>query len=278
MRILENSLHLGAEKPFDIIHVSDTHLTYADGREDDNGRKLELARNRLDYFPNAEKNLAEIITLSRKTGAPIMHTGDLIDFVSMANLDAARKFTSENDVFMAAGNHEFSLYVGEAWEDAAYRNRSLAKVQAAFTNDIRFSSRAINGINFVALDNSYYLTEETQLETLKAEADKGLPVVLMLHTPLYTPALYDFHRAINMDEPAYLMAVPEKLMDYYNPHRFRQQKADEITIKTYDYIISDSRIKAILTGHLHFDYDDVLPGNRPQLVTGTDSARIIHID
>ena len=63
---------------------------------------------------------------------------------------------------MAAGNHEYSLYVGEAWEDAAYRNQSLATVQEAFINNIRMAARVIGGVNFVALDDGYYLFEEEQ--------------------------------------------------------------------------------------------------------------------
>ena len=42
---------------------------------------------------------------------------------------AAKEFMESNDYFFAAGNHEFSLYLGEAVEDADYRNQSLAKVQ-----------------------------------------------------------------------------------------------------------------------------------------------------
>ncbi|MBQ2706718.1 MAG: metallophosphoesterase, partial [Clostridia bacterium] len=91
------------------------------------------------------------------------------------------KFCDENDVFFAAGNHEFSLYVGEAWEDADYRNQSLAKVQAAFGNDIRFSSRIIGGVNLVAIDDGYSRFDEEHLDLLKAEVAKGLPIVLLMH-------------------------------------------------------------------------------------------------
>ena len=58
---------------------------------------------------------------AKEYGVPIIHTGDLIDFVSLANLERAERFISENDCFTVAGNHEFSLYVGEAKEDAASR-------------------------------------------------------------------------------------------------------------------------------------------------------------
>ena len=144
-----------------------------------------------------------------------MHTGDLLDFVSLANLEAAKAFSDEHDLFMATGNHEFSLYVGEAKEDAAYRNQSLAKVQACFKNNIRMSARVIDGVKFVALDNGYYTFEREQLEFLKQEAKEGLPIVLMFHTPLYDKALYE---DTMMRFPcAYLVGVPEELMRCYTP-------------------------------------------------------------
>ena len=36
------------------------------------------------------------------------------------------------ECFMAAGNHEYSLYVGEAFEDEAYKIQSFALVQIRF--------------------------------------------------------------------------------------------------------------------------------------------------
>lgn len=277
MNIKKNTLYVGAQEPFCAVHISDTHLTYADERERDNGRKLALAQARLQGFPDAEENLKQAVEYVQEHKLPILHTGDLIDFVSAANLDAAKKLTEENDVYMAAGNHEFSLYVGEAKEDAAYRNQSLDKVQACFDNDIRFSSRVMHGVNFVAVDNSYYLFEEWQLEALKKEVQKGMPIVLMMHTPLYTETLYE-KRLSEVPGPAYLMSVPVGKMAHYNAHRFEQQLADEVTRAAYDYIVSQPLIRAVLTGHLHNDADDVLPNGVPQLVTGCETLRHIRFE
>ena len=225
MKIIESTLRVGAQEAFEALHISDTHLTFADDREQDNGRKLTLAAERQQYFQEAEATLAQAEAMAERDHMPILHTGDLIDFVSAANLDAAERFTAENDVFTAAGNHEFSLYVGEAKEDAAYRNQSLDKVQASFTNDIRFSSRVYHGVNFVAVDNSYYLFEEEQLEALKQEVRKGMPIVLMMHTPLYSEGLYQ-KMAFEPSAPAYLMNVPVEKMENYTPDRFEQQLAE----------------------------------------------------
>ena len=271
MNIIKTKLTVGAEKPFSVVHISDTHLTYADLR--DGERKVELAKGRVTCFPyNTEAVLDLASRTAKDLHAPILHTGDLIDFVSVANLERAARFTEENDVFTAAGNHEFSLYVGEAWEDAAYRNQSLATVQKAFTNNIRMSARVIGGVNFVALDNSYYLFEEEQLAFLKNEVEKGLPVVLLMHNPLYERALYDI--MMKRSPCAYLVDTPEELMQTYDSHRYRQQKADEITHRTVEYIKGEERIRALITGHLHFNYEGIFADRIPQIVTACDDVRV----
>ena len=271
MNIIHTTLPIGATAPFTIIHLSDTHLTYADLR--DGQRKVDLIDWRLPSFPNAEKVLAEAGELSRKLNAPIFHTGDLIDYVSLANLEAVKAFTDTHDVYMATGNHEFSLYVGEAKEDAAYRNQSLPAVQACFKNNIRMDSRVVNGVNFVALDNGYYLFEPEQFAFLKGEAAKGLPMVLMMHTPLYEPALYEV--MMGRCPCAYLAGVPEEMMRCYPEDRYMQQLADEVTLEMMEYIAREPLVKAILTGHLHFDYESMYAERVPQIVTGIETARVI---
>lgn len=271
MNIIHTTLPVGATAPFTIIHLSDTHLTYADLR--DGQRKVDLIDWRLPSFPNAEKVLAEAGELSRELNAPIFHTGDLIDYVSLANLEAVKAFTDTHDVYMATGNHEFSLYVGEAKEDAAYRNQSLPAVQACFGNNIRMDSRVVNGVNFVALDNGYYLFEPEQFEFLKGEVSKGLPVVLMMHTPLYDPALYEI--MMGRCPCAYLAGVPEELMRCYPEDRYVQQLPDEVTLEMMDYIAREPLVKAILAGHIHASCETVYAGRIPQLTVGCVDARVI---
>ena len=272
MNRIDSVIEIGLESPVRILHVSDTHLTYADMR--DGERKVKLREWRAPAFPEAEETLRLIGNLSREEDLPIMHTGDLLDFVSLANLEAAKQFTDENDCFMATGNHEFSLYVGEAKEDAAYRNQSLDKVQACFKNDIRMSSRIIKGINFIALDNGYYIFEPEHLDFLKQEAAKGLPMVLMFHTPLFD---LDLYRVALERTPccAYLAGVPEELTECYEPYRREQQRADAVTFEVLDYIAQEPLIKAILTGHLHINYEGTFADRIPQIVTGCTTLRVV---
>lgn len=281
MTTVRTRLAIGATKPFEILHITDTHLMYADER--DGERKIELAKNRKLVFPHAEEAFFEICALANELRIPIVHTGDLLDFVSVKNLEEAKKFTDEYDVFMSAGNHEFSLFVGEAFEDEAYRNQSLDRVQKVFKNDIRASSRVINGVNFVAIDNGYYLFDEKQLAFLQAEAKKGYPIVLAVHVPIFEEALFHdlfYHRekfgmCPLLDPCAYIAGVPEALLKDYAPHLYQQQKQNEVTERTIAYIKSEPLIKAVLCGHLHCDSEAWLKEGVPQILTGMETARIV---
>ena len=273
MNIIRNTLNIGLGKTVRILHASDTHLPLADDR--DEPRKVELGIARTRAFPQASQWLQEMSRASREMGLPILHTGDIIDFVSVANLEAVKSFTEENDLFMAAGNHEFALYLGEALEDAAYRNQSLPRVQACFTNDIRMDSRIIDGLNFVALDNGYYKFDAEQLAFLKEQAALGLPIILMIHTPLYEPAFYK-DAMERFSDSAYLVGVPDELRANYASDGLRDyQAADAITRETIDYIAGEPLVKAILTGHMHYDYDSVFADRIPQLCTDCGTLRVV---
>lgn len=272
-KTIETKITVGATSPFKIIHLADTHMTYADIR--DGERKVELAKKRSQYYRGAEDTLALASSLSKELCCPIFHTGDLSDFVSLANLERAGAFVDENDVVLSAGNHEFSQYVGEAIEDAAYREQSLAKVQAVYKNDIRASAREINGVNFIILDDGYYKIDAGQVAFLRQELKRGLPSVIVMHTPIYEPELYAIER--RKHDCGYLLGVPDELVDGYGSERAKLQRADAATWEAIDLIKSTPSVKAIIAGHLHRDYENMLTEGIIQLTTDCETVRIIEL-
>lgn len=278
MRVIDTVLSIGVEKPFSVWHMSDTHLTCADARDCDRKRKLAEDRTRLfseERHATAEEMLAEARRLCKDSGNPLIYTGDLIDFTSAWNFELGKEFLSSVDCLFAVGNHEFSKYVGEAWEDDAYKADSADAVRNMIGADFSFLSRIINGVNFVAIDNNYYRFSEKQLEFLKKEVQKGLPVILAIHNPLYTNDLFRF--VMGRSECAYLVATPEECMQSYSEYRYRQQLADRATLEMVRYIEQEPAIKAILAGHLHRDYEGFTDGGKPQIVTGFETIRKIYI-
>ncbi|MDD7365789.1 MAG: metallophosphoesterase, partial [Clostridiales bacterium] len=177
MIITKTRLEIGLEKPFRALHMSDNHIALADNRDDE--RKIKLAESRTAAFNHgkpgnvAMEEYALQLDYARSHRLPVLYTGDLCDFVSYKNLDYARDTLKDIDYFMAVGNHEFSLYVGEAFEDLPYKMKSFDLVQSYFRNDLHFASRVMGGVNFVALDNGYYRFDADQLARMKREIEKG---------------------------------------------------------------------------------------------------------
>ena len=264
MKINKSTLEIGLEHPVKILHVTDSHIALVDDR--DNERKHELAR-RLSS-PEKEKYLYEHIEYAKNNCDLLVHTGDLIDFVSHANVEKAREILADENIFFIAGNHDYSQYVGEAWEDNAYRMNSYMQMGYGLGVPMFFNSRQVGGVNIVGIDNSYYQFEDWQLWRLKKEIEKGLPVVLAFHDPLFEQSLYDFHNTDHPTDCTYIVGCDEEHLLPYSEFRAVQQRPTESTLRMIEYIKSEPQIKAILTGHLHFDYESRLTENLIQYVTG----------
>ena len=272
MKLTEITIPVGAVSSFRMLHMSDNHISLADERNDD--RKNALAVQRANAFTGGhperlQQFTEELIGYARKENLPILHTGDMSDFVSEANLDYVRTAFSGVDVFCAAGNHEYSQYVGEAWEDEAYKAMSFAAVLDAYPGNIWFQTRVINGVKFVAIDNNYYYVTEEQLRLFREETADGMPTVLLVHNPLYSEDMYaQVTAGKKPEDPPYLFACPEPLLRTLNDHRYRQQKPDAAAAAFLELCNSLPNLKAVLAAHLHKYFASSLDSGVPQYTAG----------
>ena len=275
------TIDVGATSPFSALHISDTHLTFADERNDE--RKIKLAASRLRHFTKAEEYFVAAIEYARARGLMLLHTGDLMDFVSEANIDYVAKEFRRDAWFVAPGNHEFSQYVGEAHENEAYKQLSYNKVLGAYPNNITFASRVINGVNFVAVDDVYYNFTAEQHELMRREVERGFPIVMMCHVPLYTPEHCKINLEKNQGKSAYMTGVPRHITDTYqkNPdlpaseqwrNRCVQQRADKPTLEFIAWLKEQPLLKAILCGHTHEFYQERFSSTAIQYTVGAGYA------
>ena len=265
LKVKEIRIEAGASKPFTAMQVSDTHLTLVNAAEKD-ARKVNLAMSRHTIFPWSEHYFDEAVHLARSKGDLLLHTGDMIDFVSQANLAYTERAFASDDWYASSGNHEFSKYVGEAKEDAAYKADSYDRVQAAFPNDLTFCSRVVNGINFVAIDDVYYNVTESQHELFRKEVEKGLPIILMCHVPFYLPGLCADQQRGNVANCAYVTGAPLEITSKYNPSRAEQQKTDGPTGAFVAWLKDQKLLKGILCGHLHKFHEERFSATAMQYV------------
>ncbi|MBR3552711.1 MAG: metallophosphoesterase [Clostridia bacterium] len=276
-----DSIDAGADEPFYFIHLGDNHLSFIDERDYGDARLVETANARFDYCPYAQRVLDDASLKAEELDAFIVHTGDLIDYVSQKNLDLAKDFTDQNDVFACAGNHEYHVYIWDDGEDVPRRERVEEKVQAAFSNNIRFSVREEHGVKFIAIDNSFHTIEQWQLDRFKEEITDGKPIILALHVPVYAPDIFEFQMTkLDYPHPAWLMAVPEDLMAEYNyePQWIEEQKANDATKEFYDLIVSTASLKAILVGHDHAHFVSQVTPTLKQYMVACEEGQIFVVN
>ena len=213
-----------------LLHVTDTHLTLCDSRDDERKQKLAAARSQTfgDVKGSIEAGLNEQIAYAKRNCDLLVHTGDLIDFVSKANVEKARTILKDEKILFIAGNHEYSQYVGEAWEDAAYRMNSYMQMGFGIGVPMFFNARQIGGVNIVGIDNGYYLFEDWQLWRLKREVEKGLPVVLCFHDPLFEQSLYDHVMSKPGATSAGIVGCDEDHLLSYSEFRAIQQRPHNV--------------------------------------------------
>ena len=280
MNIHPVTLKIGLKTPVKLLHISDTHFCLADGEDDPRRRALAVRREKEFGVPTARllESWCELIRYGRERCDLIVHTGDLIDFVSHANLAMMKERLRDADIFFAVGGHEFIQDLDEliemgnrgiVGETLPYKMESIEKIRMCSPNALYFDSRVVGGVNLVTLDDSYYTVTRTQLDLLRREVAKGLPIVLCMHGPLHTRALYDEMMDGGRGGSAWLVGTPDELRRGYRPaHCFALQQPDETTFEFIEYVKREPAIKLLLTGHLHrFRVDELAPG-KPRILTG----------
>jgi hypothetical protein len=170
--------------------------------------------------------LAATIAYAERGNMPLFNTGDLIDYDSHANVECIANSFADRNILSALGNHESFGHRSKGLNPSTPEEARalLEKYEKAYRQPLIVASKVINGVNFVAFDNGglerYFL--ERRLAAIKAEFEKGLPVVLLCHIPLNNK---------DLDAPAVNGVVGDSFKNELRAHK--------------------NQIKAILCGHGH---------------------------
>ena len=202
----------------------------------------------------------------------MLNTGDLFDFRSEMNLACIKNSFAGQDVFSAVGNHEgWGLHTPRLNPyDIAEEDDLRKRFEEAIGNPLLLASRVINGVNFVAFDNTVFARRrrKEQLAMMKTEFAKNLPTVLMCHIPPFTTELHEANSEFCRKRGS---PVPKdgNLDGYYMMgDNFAKTKALPQMKELMDFIREQKNLKAFLCGHLHFEWQGIFDGRVPILVAG----------
>ena len=265
-------IEVGAEKPFSVLHISDTHLTEAFDDEEESIR--DFAEQRAFTFCGRQwEALTASVDFAGRFADLIVHTGDLIDFASEGNMAAVRKFyeIAGDGVVFAPGNHEWQWWGADR---DLYSERAKAMCRAAYPCDLSISSKVVNGVNFVAMDNSVAdvpgrpgISEE-QVGAFAREVEKGLPIVLCLHVPFFTPEVWR----------TYCQYWRNRECRFADAFPAEPKKLNGITEDFVAYLKTEPLLKAILSGHEHYSLDERFSPTATQyLIAGNYAGAVRHL-
>ena len=259
------TVNIGLEKPFSILHISDTHLTAVYPNEDEKKQQLHKIRT-TTFGGRQEEALRDSLDWARQHVDYVVHTGDLIDWQSEANFDLVKKYFGEG-VVGCLGNHEFSqhMWLSEPKETGTeqYKDLTRKKLQEVFPYDIELQSQIVGGVNFVTLDDVYGYVTERQVELFRKDVKKGLPIVLCMHVPFHTENIWRADIRFWHDEKSRFRNVaPDPSGEY------KRQQDDPVTSAFIAYLKTEPLLKAILAGHLHITIQDQFSPTATEYVVG----------
>ena len=245
---------IGLERPFSVLHLTDSHLAAAYPEENEKKQRLHIRRTQT-FGGHQEEALRDALDWARDHVDFIVHTGDLIDWQSEENFDLVKKYFGDG-MTGSVGNHEFTpdMWLSEPKEERneAWKDRTRARIQEVYPFDISFASQIVNGVNFITLDDVYgYVTEE-QVRRFKQEVKRGLPIVLCMHVPFFTETIWRAQTRfwIKGGKMEGNGTLAEPIGDY------KTQLEDPITSRFIAYLKKQKLLKCILSGHLHISVED----------------------
>ncbi|MBO7680932.1 MAG: metallophosphoesterase [Thermoguttaceae bacterium] len=274
LKITSITVSLPIEREFTALHISDSHLAYADDR--DSEEKRARAEKRVEVFRGHPlETLHAALSYAEEKGELLLHTGDMIDFVTAKNLDLTSEALANRDCLLSAGNHDFYPMQGDgAVQNEEYKIGAIQDAQPFFPNDMRFCARVINGVNFIAFDDAFYYVADDLIDRFKAEAAKGLPIVAMCHCPLYTPELYKHCVENRGDHVALIVGASDEEMAHYPESYFKRYRwghDEQIATRAFvDYLRGEPLLKAVLCGHLHFPWQGRFSDTAAQYIAGAN--------
>jgi predicted MPP superfamily phosphohydrolase len=200
MKLRKININIGLKEAFKVVQATDSHFTYVSATDFEklDSKSMEWYNSRSKIFAGGIPGLAAALLHAKNLKAPLFHTGDLLDFPSQANLDMIKRDLSMRDWFFAMGNHEYhgwgpgkpAIQIGKTAEERMAGRKLFSPY---LPNPIPVASRVIGGVNFVQYDNGGFSDHMGfwQLEQIKNEFAKGLPVVMLCHMPFFVDELVE---------------------------------------------------------------------------------------
>ena len=262
-----------------IVHIADTHLFMDDDRGipfQEYSNRMAKAYNQTTHFKNRKKTnpnecFENTLTYAKEIKADLIAlVGDIFSFPSELAIEWVLSKLDETGMpyVYVAGNHDWH-YEGMSGNLDLLRNTWINKrlLPLYQGNNPLMAAYDIKGIRFLAIDNSTYEINKDQLEFFSSHADSGLPLVLLVHIPMYAPGKKISYGCGNPN----WNASTDRNYNLERRPRWPEEGHSQITFDFYKKVFNTSNLLGIFTGHIHKTSIEITKG-KPQIVSDDNAS------
>ena len=274
----------GINESLKVIHIADTHLF----KDDERGIPFEKYSNRMAKAYNQtthfltrskttpEDSFVQTLAYAKEVNADVITlVGDIFSFPSELAIEwVLHKLNAINIPYsFVAGNHDWH-YEGmegtmESLRSTWIKNRLLPLYQG---NNPLMAKYDIKGIRFLAIDNSTYEINEEQLVFFSKQVESGLPIVLLIHIPMYVPGK---KISFGCGNP-FWGATTDRNFELERRPKWPKNGHTKTTFEFYKKVFDSSNVMGIFAGHIHRNSIEIIKG-KPQIVSD-DNANGAYLD
>jgi DNA repair exonuclease SbcCD nuclease subunit len=262
-----------------VVHIADTHLFKDDKRGipyQEFSNRMAKAYNQTKHFKtgestNPEEAFEQTLAFAKEVDADVITLiGDIFSFPSEAAIAwvlAKLKDTGIPYIY-TAGNHDWH-YEGmegtmESLRDTWIEKRLLPLYQG---NHPLMAAYDVKGIRFLAIDNSTYQINDDQLAFFTEQVESRVPLVLLVHIPMYAPGK---KIGFGCGNPNWGAATDLNFELERRP-KWPESGHTQTTFDFHKKVFSAPNLLGVFTGHIHRNSIEMIKG-KPQIVADDNAS------
>jgi DNA repair exonuclease SbcCD nuclease subunit len=262
-----------------VVHITDTHLF----KDDERGipyqaysNRMANAYNQTTHFQtrletNPEEAFEQALVFAKEVHADVITLiGDIFSFPSEAAIEWVQSKLKETGIpyIYTAGNHDWH-YEGmegtlESLRDTWIEKRLLPLYQG---NHPLMAAYEIKGVRFLAIDNSTYQINEEQLAFFIAQVGSGIPLVLLVHIPMYAPGK---RISFGCGNPNWGAATDGNFELEKRP-KWPESGHTQTTLDFHKTVFTAPNLLGVFAGHIHRNSIEMIKG-KPQIVADDNAS------
>ena len=268
----------GLKKTTTVMHIADSHISVIDENEKEfhgYSARMDKAYNPVPHYKTGKQttpidSFLELMDLAQNQNVDMMVlTGDIVNNPSKSSVRFVSGSVQKIGVpsIYVAGNHDWH-YEGMQGSREKLRQTWIQNSLLPLYDGKNplYSSQVINGINFVTIDNSTYQVNEEQLNFYKKQMARSIPVVLLMHIPLYLPKDAERDHVATFGDPHWGWDIDHSF-ELERRERWGKSGNSPSTIEFLDVVKKSTNLAAVLVGHTHRAKADKISETAVQYVT-----------